>query len=98
MIGGRDQGDDVRAILAAAGASGTWDWDIAAGALRVDGRFAELHGLAPEDARRALPTALFFKAIHPAGHAAVSPTIRAMNSSSSPLSRASEGRSMIMAI
>ena len=65
MTGGRDQGDDVRAILAAAGASGTWDWDIAAGALRVDGRFAELHGLAPEDARRALPTALFFKAIHP---------------------------------
>ena len=65
MTGGRDQGDDVRAILAAAGASGTWDWDIAAGALRVDGRFAELHGLAPEDARRALPTTLFFKAIHP---------------------------------
>ena len=65
MSGRRDQGDDVRAILAAAGASGAWDWDIAAGALRVDGRFAELHGLAPEDARRALPTALFFKAIHP---------------------------------
>jgi len=60
-----DRGDQVRAILAAAGASGTWDWDVVARTLRVDSRFAELYGIAPEDARHALPTSTFFKAIHP---------------------------------
>jgi PAS domain S-box-containing protein len=58
-------GDQLRAILAAAGASGTWDWDVQRGLLRVDSRFAELYGLARGDAHRDLPTGLFFKAIHP---------------------------------
>jgi PAS domain S-box-containing protein len=62
---GLDTGDDVRAILAAAGASGTWDWNICTGELRVDSRFAELYGLSPDEAQRALPTRTFFKAIHP---------------------------------
>jgi len=60
-----DAGDNIRAILAAAGASGTWDWDIRADALRIDSRFAELYGLDADDAHRALPTRTFFHAIHP---------------------------------
>ncbi len=60
-----DPGDDIRAILAAAGASGTWDWNIGTEELRVDSRFAELYGLSPEEAQRPLPTRTFFKAIHP---------------------------------
>jgi PAS domain S-box-containing protein len=58
--------EQVRSILAAAGASGSWDWDIAADALRIDTRFAELYGLEPESAVGDLPTATFFAAIHPA--------------------------------
>jgi len=57
--------DRIRAILAAAGASGTWDWHIAADRLHVDARFAELYGLSEEQALSALPTATFFAAIHP---------------------------------
>ncbi|MFC0202826.1 hybrid sensor histidine kinase/response regulator [Novosphingobium soli] len=47
------------------GASGTWDWDIAADRLHVDTHFAELYGIAPEVAAAGLPPATFFKAIHP---------------------------------
>lgn len=57
-------GDQVRAILAAAGASGTWDWNVRTGELHVDSRFAELYGLASDNGQ-AFPTATFFKAIHP---------------------------------
>jgi PAS domain S-box-containing protein len=63
------EGDQIRAILAAAGASGTWDWDIAADSLSIDQRFAELYGLSAEHAQSALPTSTFFKAIHPADRA-----------------------------
>jgi PAS domain S-box-containing protein len=59
----------VRSMLAAAGASGTWDWDIAASRLHVDARFAELYGLDPEAALAGLPAEMFFKAIHPADRA-----------------------------
>jgi len=59
-----DEAVQIRSILAAAGASGSWDWDIAADTLHVDARFAELYGLAPEQVGKALPTATFFKAIH----------------------------------
>ncbi len=55
----------LRSILAAAGASGTWDWDIAADRLHVDRRFAELYGLDAEDALAGVATELFFSAIHP---------------------------------
>jgi len=58
-------GDQLRAILAAAGASGTWDWDIEADRLAVDQHFAELYGLTEPLNLAALPTATFFKAIHP---------------------------------
>lgn len=63
--------DRVRSILAAAGASGSWEWDIAADALRVDARFAELYGLDPDAAGADLPTATFFVAIHPADRARI---------------------------
>jgi len=66
---GLDQADRMRTILAAAGASGSWDWDIAADILHIDARFAELYGLDPEDVGEALPTATFFKAIHSADRA-----------------------------
>ncbi len=65
MDAGGASSEQVRAILAAAGASGTWDWDVDAGELRIDARFAELYGLPAGDARRPLPTSIFFTAIHP---------------------------------
>jgi PAS domain S-box-containing protein len=57
--------EHIMAILAAAGSSGTWDWDIAADVLRVDERFAELCGLDPTEGLSGLPAKAFFKAIHP---------------------------------
>ncbi|HEX7822519.1 MAG TPA: PAS domain-containing protein [Sphingobium sp.] len=52
-------------MLATAGASGSWNWEIATDTLRVDEHFAELYGLESQDVSKALPTRLFFKAIHP---------------------------------
>lgn len=65
------QAERDRSILAAAGASGTWDWDIAAGTLHVDARFAELYNLDPEAALAGLPADTFFKAIYPADRARI---------------------------
>jgi PAS domain S-box-containing protein len=62
-------GEQIRAFLAAAGASGTWDWDIVADRLSVDPQFAELYGLSEADDKAALPTKTFFKAIYPADRA-----------------------------
>jgi len=61
-----EQGREQRmmAIRAAAGSSGTWDWDILADRLYVDGRFAELYGIDASDCLTGLPTNAFFKAIH----------------------------------
>ena len=56
--------EHIDSILAAAGASGTWDWDIVADRLSVDTHFAELFGLDPQVADD-LPTSSFFLAIHP---------------------------------
>ena len=47
IIGNADQ---LRAVLAAAGASGAWDWDIVRDRLTVDARFAELYGLGADAA------------------------------------------------
>jgi PAS domain S-box-containing protein len=66
---GQSQASQVRSILAAAGASGTWDWDIEQGILHFDERFAELYDLTPEQAGSGLPSEIFFKAIHPADRA-----------------------------
>jgi len=57
--------EQLRAVLAAAGASGAWDWDIAGDVLHVDSHFAGLYGLDPGQAEAPLPTATFFRAIHP---------------------------------
>jgi len=54
----------MMAIRAAAGSSGTWDWDIAGERLHVDARFAELYGLDPREGLAGLPTDAFFRAIH----------------------------------
>ena len=58
-------GDPLRAILAAAGASGTWNWDIADETIRVDRPFADLYGLGEGQVGIPLPGRTFFKAIHP---------------------------------
>ncbi len=61
----RETDGRTRLTLAAAGASGIWDWDIAGDRLYVDDRFAALYGLDGDMAGRALPTATFFSAVHP---------------------------------
>ncbi|WP_022681584.1 hybrid sensor histidine kinase/response regulator [Sphingobium bisphenolivorans] len=57
--------DQLRAAMAAAGASGAWDWNIVRDELTVDARFAELYGLSEELVGKPLPTTTFFRAIHP---------------------------------
>jgi PAS domain S-box-containing protein len=57
--------DRLRAVLAAAGASGTWDWDIAGDALHFDERFADLYGLTAAAGTAGVPTETFFSVIHP---------------------------------
>jgi len=59
------QVDDLRSELAAAGASGTWYWDIPTDTLHVDAKFAELYGIDFEESRSGVPTRTFFRAIHP---------------------------------
>ncbi|HWW55859.1 MAG TPA: ATP-binding protein [Sphingopyxis sp.] len=57
--------DQLRSELAAAGASGTWHWDIPGDVLHVDAKFAELYSLDPTAVASGLPTKTFFQAIHP---------------------------------
>ncbi|WP_235537413.1 hybrid sensor histidine kinase/response regulator [Sphingomonas sp. Root1294] len=54
----------MMAIRAAAGSSGTWDWDILDERLYLDAHFAELCGVDPADGLTGLPTDVFFRAIH----------------------------------
>lgn len=79
--------EHVRSILAAAGASGSWDWDVAADSLRIDTRFAELYGLDPGAAADALPTATFFAAIHPADRARIRIAVAGMLSGAERFSK-----------
>jgi len=58
------QAGSIGPILAAAGTSGTWDWDILADRLYIDEHFANLYGIAPEATAAGLPTGTFFRAIH----------------------------------
>lgn len=51
--------------LLAAGAAGSWDWDIRNRLLYFDDRIAALYGLEPAAAQAGLPTTAFFEAIHP---------------------------------
>jgi PAS domain S-box-containing protein len=51
--------------LLAAGAAGSWDWDIKQGLLYFDDRMAALYGIEPAAAHRGLPTSTFFEAIYP---------------------------------
>ena len=55
----------LRAALVTSGASGTWDWDIAANTLYFDEHFADLYGLTPEAGVAGVPGATFFSAIDP---------------------------------
>jgi signal transduction histidine kinase/CheY-like chemotaxis protein len=57
--------------MAAAGASGTWEWDIANGVLKVDEHFADLYAIDDKEDLTRLPTSVFFSAIHPADKARI---------------------------
>ncbi|MBA2935173.1 PAS domain-containing protein [Sphingomonas sp. CGMCC 1.13654] len=59
-----EDGGLSHAALVTAGASGSWDWDIAADELRIDAAFAELYGLERGKVGAALSTATFFSRIH----------------------------------
>ncbi|QJU59371.1 PAS domain-containing protein [Sphingomonas sp. AP4-R1] len=61
----------MMAIRAAAGSSGTWDWDILADRLYVDRHFADLYGLTFDDAREGVETRCFFTALHPEDRARI---------------------------
>jgi len=54
----------LRVAQAIAGAAGAWEWDIVAGTLVADVRFANLYGLDPILAARGLPTSSFFAPVH----------------------------------
>ncbi len=51
--------------LEAAGAAGSWDWDIARQRLTADARFAGLTGQDPVALANGVPTSQFFAGIHP---------------------------------
>jgi PAS domain S-box-containing protein len=54
----------LRVAQAIAGAAGAWEWDIPAGTLVADVRFADLYGLDPVAAAQGLPTSTFFAPVH----------------------------------
>ena len=54
----------LRVAQAIAGAAGAWEWDIAAGTLVADVRFANLYGLDPVAAAQGLPSSAFFAPVH----------------------------------
>ncbi|MEJ5979338.1 PAS domain-containing protein [Novosphingobium sp. PS1R-30] len=56
--------NEIRSLIAATGASGTWDWDVPTDTLRADGHFAELYGIDPDQALGGVPSRTFFQAIH----------------------------------
>jgi PAS domain S-box-containing protein len=51
--------------LAASGAIGTWDWDIAADRVIANAKFAQLYSVDAAVAAAGAPIALFFEGIHP---------------------------------
>ncbi len=57
--------DQLQLTLAAAGAVGTWDWDLVGARLYADARFAALHGIDAAAAVRGVDPAAFFDRIHP---------------------------------
>lgn len=59
---GRERVRVTRSVGAAAGA---WEWDLTAGVLIADARFAALYGLDPVAAASGLPTKAFYDPIHP---------------------------------
>lgn len=54
----------LRVAQSIAGAAGAWEWDIAAGTLVADIRFANLYGLDPIAAMAGMPSSAFFGPVH----------------------------------
>jgi len=55
----------LQLALAAGGGIGTWDWDVPAGRVVADERFARLYDVDPAKAASGLPLTDFLAAIHP---------------------------------
>ncbi len=47
------------------GGAGAWTWDLAAGRLWGDDRFANIYGVDPQEACKGLSSEAFFKGVHP---------------------------------
>jgi PAS domain S-box-containing protein len=62
--------------LGAAGAIGTWDWDILNDRVIANPKFAELYSVDPARAARGAPIATFLEGIHPDDRLRVSAEIR----------------------
>jgi PAS domain S-box-containing protein len=66
------RGNDVRldedgrsGLHAPPGVPGAWVWDLEAGRLCGDARFASLYDLSPDEAAQGLPAEAFFRNVHP---------------------------------
>jgi signal transduction histidine kinase/CheY-like chemotaxis protein len=61
----RELQDRLSISLTAAGAVGSWEWDISERRLHLDARLAAFQGLDPGEAAAGVPVGQFFAAIHP---------------------------------
>jgi PAS domain S-box-containing protein len=73
----REGEERLRLALEAAGAVGTWDWDVLRGRIHVDATFAALYGIRPERASEAPPVTDFVEGMHPDDRSRVAAEIEA---------------------
>jgi len=82
-----DLPDPGHAAIVTEGTSGSWDWDIATGTLRIDRAFADLYGIGEDRVGIALPAAIFFSRIHPEDRARMKIAVAGMLSGSEIFSK-----------
>ncbi|ADW67621.1 PAS domain-containing protein [Granulicella tundricola] len=61
----RESEERQRLALAAAGAIGTWDWDVQRNLVRADANFAAFYGVDAEAAAQGIAIEAFTKGVHP---------------------------------
>lgn len=61
----RESEERLSVALGASNNVGTWDWDVSAGIVKADERFARLYGVEPGIASKGAPITEFFGNIHP---------------------------------